>query len=169
MVKHIFHEIKKIAIYFCVNGIRIVEDKFIIHYSLKIISVSVYCNIIKNRIFSHVRIIVHKMTVLIFHDMELFLDLSENINLKEKKSKSCQCILMIDLIQIIFCVIWDKNLSCKLVIKEIIGWYTNILYGPMHGYYYDWFTRILRVVLGIARNFSRRVEIAKIICVFVKK
>ena len=113
------------------KGIRIVEHKFITHYLLKIISVSGYCNIIKNKIFSHVRIIVHKMTVLIFHAVELFLDLSLTINLKEKKSKRCQCILLIDLIHIIFCVIWDKNLSCKLVIKQIIDWYTNILYGPM--------------------------------------
>ena len=51
---------------------------------------------------------VDEMTVLIFHAVELFLDLSENINIKEKKSKSCQCILLIDLIHIIFCVIWDK-------------------------------------------------------------
>ena len=42
------------------------------------------------------------MTVLIFHAMELFLDLSENINLKEKKSKSYECILLIDLIHIFF-------------------------------------------------------------------
>ena len=66
------------------KDIGIVKHKFIIYYLLKIISVSVYCNIIKNKIFSHVRIIVHKMTVLIFHAVELFLDLSENINLKEK-------------------------------------------------------------------------------------
>ena len=85
------------------KGKRIVEHKFIIHYLLKIISVSIYCNIIKNEIFSHVPIIVHEMTVLIFHAVELFLDLSENINLKEKKSKSCECILLIDLIQMIFC------------------------------------------------------------------
>ena len=44
------------------KGIRIVEQKFIIYYLLKIISVSVYCNIIRNKIFSHIRIIVHKMT-----------------------------------------------------------------------------------------------------------
>ena len=67
--------------------VRIVEYKFIIHYLLKIISVSIYCNVAKNEIFSHVRIIVHKMTVLIFHTVELFLDLSENINLKEKNLK----------------------------------------------------------------------------------
>ena len=83
-VEHIFHEINNIAIYFCVKGIRIVEHKFIVHYLLKIISATVYCNIIKNKIFSHVRIIVHKITVLIFHAVELFLDLGENINLKEK-------------------------------------------------------------------------------------
>ena len=81
--------------------IRIVEHKFIIHYLLKIISVSVYCNIRENKIFSHVRIIVHKITALIFHAVELFLDLSENINLEEKKSKSCQSVLLIDLIHII--------------------------------------------------------------------
>ena len=68
------------------KGIRIVEHKFIIHYLLTIISVSVYCNIIKNKIFSHVQIIVHKMTVLIFHAVKLFSDLCENINLKGKKN-----------------------------------------------------------------------------------
>ena len=62
------------------KNIRIVEHKFIIHWLLKIINVSVCCNIIKNKIFSHVRIIVHKMTVLIFHAVELFLDLSEKLN-----------------------------------------------------------------------------------------
>ena len=67
----------------------------------------------------------------IFYAVKVFLDLSENIYLKEKKSKSRQCILLIDLIHIIFCAIWDKNLSCKLVIKQIIDWYTNIRYGPM--------------------------------------
>ena len=92
------------------------------------------------------------MTVLIFHAVELFLDLSEYINWKENKSKSCQCILLIDLIHIIFCVVSNKNLSCKLVIKQIIDWYTNILYGPM---------RILRVVPGVAHNFSRSVEMRK--------
>ena len=87
------------------KGIRIVEHKFIIHYLLKIICVSFYCNIIKNKIFSRVRIIAHKMIVLIFHAVELFLDLSENINLNEKKSKSCQRILLTDLIHIVFGVI----------------------------------------------------------------
>ena len=85
------------------KGIRIVKHKFIIHYLLKIISVSVYCNIIRNKIFSPVRIIVHKMTMLIFHALELFLDFNKNINLKEEKSKSSRCILLIDLIHIIFC------------------------------------------------------------------
>ena len=58
-----------------------------------------------------------------------------------------------------FCVIWGKNLNCKLVVKKIIDCYKNILYGPMlarlllllH-------THILRVVPSVARNFSRRVE-----------
>ena len=66
------------------KGIRIVEHKFIIHYVPKIISVNVYCNMMKNEIFSRVRIMVHKITVSTFHVVELFLDLSENINLKEK-------------------------------------------------------------------------------------
>ena len=55
-------------------------------------SVSVYCNIIKNKIFSHVPIIVHKMTVLIFHAVELFLDLSENMNLSELGRESALCL-----------------------------------------------------------------------------
>ena len=82
-----FMKLKTLQYIFCVKGIRIVEHKFIIHYLLKVISVSVYCNIITNKIFSHVRIIIHKMTVLFFHAVNLFLDLSENINLKEKNLK----------------------------------------------------------------------------------
>ena len=60
-----------------------VEHKFIIHHVLKIISVNVYCNITKNKIFLHVRIIVHKW--LIFHVVELFLDLSKNIDQFKRK------------------------------------------------------------------------------------
>ena len=62
-----------------------------VYYSLRTKNYECKCllQFIKNKIFSHIRIIVHKMTVLIFHVVERFLDLSENINLKEKKSKSC--------------------------------------------------------------------------------
>ena len=57
-----------------------VEHKFIIHHLPKTIDVNVYCNVIKNKIFWHVQIIVYKMTILIFNAVELFLDLNENIN-----------------------------------------------------------------------------------------
>ena len=67
--KHIFREIKNIVIYFCVQSIRIIEQKFMIHCVLKIINVNVYFNIIKNKIVWHVRIIVHKMTVVIINSV----------------------------------------------------------------------------------------------------